>query len=127
MAHFARLDHNNNVVHVHVVDNENLLDENGVEQESVGIAYLQGVHGVNHNWKQCSYNGTIRKHYPGVGWKYDDANDVFIAPQPFQSWTLDSNFNWQCPVATPSFDVDTQFVRWNEENQQWDILSIPTE
>jgi hypothetical protein len=127
MAHFARLDNNNNVVHIHVVDNENLLDENGVEQESVGIAYLQQVHGVSHNWKQCSYNGRIRKSYPGVGWKYDDVNDIFIAPQPFSSWTLDANFDWQAPIAIPSFNVDTEYVSWNEENQAWDILNIPTE
>ena len=127
MAHFARLDNNNNVVHIHVVDNENLLDENGVEQESVGIAYLQQVHGVNHNWKQCSYNGSFRGRYPGVGYTYDEANNVFLAPKPYPSWVLDSNFDWQAPVAVPSFDIDTQYASWNEDNQTWDIITVEAE
>ena len=122
MAHFARLDSNNNVVHIHVVDNENLLDENGVEQEAIGINYLASVHGGLHNWVQCSYNGSFRARYPGIGYTYDTVNNVFLTPKQYPSWVLDSNYDWQAPVAIPSYDTDTQYAFWNEDNQVWDIL-----
>lgn len=126
MAHFAKLNENNSVVFVHVVDNVNLLDENGQEQEAIGKDYLKSIHG-EHVWIQTSYNGKFRKQYAGLGYTYDSVNDAFIAPKPFPSWNLDSNLDWQSPVAIPSYDVDTELVKWNEENQQWDILSRPTE
>ena len=80
MAHFAWLDANNTVTQVSVVDNVNLLDENGEESEAVGIAYLTSVHGAGKVWKQCSYNATFRAAYPGIGWSYDANLDEFIAP-----------------------------------------------
>ena len=126
MAHFARLNENNSVVFVHVVDNINCLDSYGVEQEAIGVEYLKSLHGEG-VWKQTSYNGNFRKQYCGVGYTYDSVNDVFIVPQPFLSWTLDSNFDWQAPVVRPSYDIAIQYALWNENNQVWDILDRPAE
>ena len=90
MAHFAWLDDNNIVYRVSVVDNHNLLDENGNESEAVGIAYLTSVHGAGKIWKQTSYNGNFRGQYAGVGMIYDAVNDVFVAPVT-ESETPDGN------------------------------------
>ena len=68
MAHFAWLDDNNTVYQVSVVDNVNLLDENGDESEAVGIAYLTSVHGAGKTWKQTSYNTRYVYEY-----EYDDS------------------------------------------------------
>lgn len=91
MAHFARLDDNNIVINVHVVDNVNLL-KNGIEDEATGIAYLRQVHGNNTNWVQTSYNNNFRKRYAGIGYSYDKTRDAFILPMPViegKTFTLD--------------------------------------
>ena len=80
MAHFAWIDNNNIVYQVSVVDNVNLLDENGNESEAVGIAYLTQVHGEGIVWKQTSYNGNFRGKYAGIGDIYDAEADEFVAP-----------------------------------------------
>jgi hypothetical protein len=123
MAHFAQLDENNNVVGMNVIDNWNMLDSEGNEQEALGIAYLTSLWGER-IWKQCSYNNGIRKQYPGLGYSYDPTNDIFIAPQPYPSWNLDSNFDWQAPVAAPSFDLNTQYLNWNEETLLWEVIDL---
>jgi hypothetical protein len=121
MAHFAKIE-NNIVVDVHVVDNYNLLDENGIEQEQIGIDYLKSLWG-DQRFLQCSYNGSIRKRYPGIGYSYDEVNDVYIAPRPFASWTLNENFDWEAPVAQPVTELP-YIALWNEENVKWDIVDI---
>ena len=80
MAHFAWVNNNNTVYQVSVVDNANLLDENGNESEAVGIAYLTQVHGEGFVWKQTSYNGNFRGTYAGVGYIYDAVTDTFTPP-----------------------------------------------
>jgi hypothetical protein len=59
----------------------------------------------------------IRKQYAGIGYTYDPVNDVFIAPQPYGSWTLDENFDWQPPTPMP-VEEGKEYV-WFEPNQQW--------
>ena len=113
MAHFAKLDENNIVVAVVVVNNET-LDPNNEEQ--TGVAFLNSLYSANDNWKQTSYNGNFRKLYAGIGYFYDEVNDVFLPPQPFLSWTLDENFNWQAPVSYP---LDNKFYIWNEQELNW--------
>ena len=81
MAHFAWVNNNNTVYQVSVVDNANLLDENGNESEAVGIAYLTQVHGEGKVWKQTSYNNNFRNKYANIGDIYDAVNDVFVAPE----------------------------------------------
>lgn len=79
MAHFAELDKNNIVLRVTVVSNADLLDENGVEQEALGIAVCEQQLGGR--WVQTSYNGNFRGQYAGIGMRYDETLDVFISPE----------------------------------------------
>jgi hypothetical protein len=82
MAHFARVVENV-VVDLHVVANAVITDDNGVEQENLGQQFLSGLYGFPADqFLQCSYNGSMRGVYPGVGWGYDLNNDVFVAPPP---------------------------------------------
>jgi len=78
MAHFAQLDENNIVTQVIVVNNSELLDENGNESEAKGIAFCQSLFGGN--WKQTSYNANFRKNYAGIGFSYDPVADEFNPP-----------------------------------------------
>jgi hypothetical protein len=80
MAHFAELDPNNVVLRVLVVSNEDITDENGQEQEQLGIAFLQGLFGADTRWIQTSYNATIRGVYAGIGYVYDAEADQFVPP-----------------------------------------------
>ena len=58
----------------------------------------------------------------GIGWTYDSTDNVFIAPQPYPSWTLDSNYDWQPPVPQPPAPP---YTYWNEETQTWQIFVQP--
>ncbi len=78
MAHFAQLDSNNKVINVIVIDNDKTHDQNGLEQESLGVAYCKSLFGSDTNWVQTSYNGNIRGCYAGVGMTYDAIKDEFI-------------------------------------------------
>jgi hypothetical protein len=80
MAHFAELDENNVVLGVIVVDNHNILDENGNESEAAGIRYIQNILGTGSKWVQTSYNAKFRKYYAGIGYTYDYTLDEFIPP-----------------------------------------------
>lgn len=126
MAHFAKLDSNNIVTKVVVVNNDVLL-ENGAESEQKGIDFLTELFGEG-TWKQTSYNGTIRKNYAGIGDTYDSARDAFIKPQPYSSWTLnETTCIWEAPSSYPT---DGNIYRWNETDQQWDldrVYETPTE
>lgn len=80
MAHFAKIE-NGLVEQVIVVNNEVLLDKNGVEQESIGVAFCQSLYGENTQWVQTSYNNSFRGRYAGIGYTYNKKTDEFIAPQ----------------------------------------------
>jgi len=126
MAHFAELDSNNVVLRVVVINNNDIID-NGVESEAKGIALCQHLFGVNTKWVQTSYNANKRKHYAGIGHTYDPVNDWFHEPQPYPSWTLDSNAVWQPPVAMPS-DAGTgtppKEYKWDEPTKTW-VVVVP--
>jgi hypothetical protein len=114
MAHFAELDESNIVKQVIVVHNNELLVDN-IESEAKGIQFCQSLFGGD--WVQTSYNGTIRKHFAGIGYLYDPIRDAFIAPKPFESWSLNENTcNWEAPLPYPSDDKKYQ---WDEENLLW--------
>ena len=119
MAHFAKLDLNNIVTQVLVVNNDVILNADNTESEYKGKVFLNGLFG-NATWVQTSYNGNTRKQFAAVGYKYDSTNDVFILPSPFASWTLNSNFDWEAPV---SFPTDGNPYEWNEETQTWDLIT----
>ena len=82
MAHFCKLDENNVVTEVIVIDNNELLDENNVEQESLGIDFIKNTLNITGTWKQTSYNGNFRVNFAGIGDTYDEENDVFIKFKP---------------------------------------------
>ena len=105
MAHFAEIDNDGIVLRVLVVGND---------EEARGAEFLANDLGLGGTWVQCSYNGTIRKQYPGPGYLYDAIADVFIAPQPFPSWKLDKNHDWQPPVPKPA-----GVCLWDEDAQKW--------
>jgi len=121
MAHFAKLDENNVVLEVHVVHNNELLDDNGQESEAKGIEFLVNWSGGYTNWKQTSYNGNIRKNYAGIGYIYDAVRDAFIPPQPFNSWLLDeTSCQWNPPIAYPQ---DGQIYVWDEAITSWVVAN----
>jgi hypothetical protein len=116
MAHFAKLDADNKVIHVCVVDNEVLVDTDGSESEQKGIEYLTEIFGYS-KWKQTSYNGNFRKNYAGLDFKFDERLNAFIPPQPYPSWTLDENIcQWFAPVAYPT---DGAAYVWDESIVNW--------
>jgi len=105
MAHFAEIDENNVVLRVLVVGND---------EEARGAEFLANDLGLGGTWLQCSYNGRIRKQYPSPGYTYNPAADVFVAPRPFPSWTLDGSHDWQPPVPKPE-----GICQWDENGQVW--------
>jgi len=120
MAHFAELDANNVVLRVIVVSNSDTADASGVEKEHIGAAFCERLLGGT--WKQTSYNGNIRKRYAGIGYTYDTGRDAFITPQPYPSWALDDNADWQAPVPMPT---DGKMYSWNEETLSWVETTFP--
>ena len=116
MAHFATLNESNIVTRVEVINNDVILDGDGVEQEQLGIDFLTSLYGAG-NYKQTSYNRNIRKNYAGVGYTYDAEKDKFIKSKPFASWSLDENDDWKAPITYPDDDKD---YYWNEDNYQAD-------
>lgn len=108
MAHYAYLDNKNIVVAVTVGKDETELID-GLDTETYYAL------GTPYTVKRTSYNHNIRKQYAGIGYTYDAVNDVFIAPQPFASWSLDENFDWQPPTPRP----EGIGWYWNEEELTW--------
>jgi len=114
MAHFAQTE-NNIVTQVIVVNNQDIVDENGQESEQKGIDFCSNLLGGT--WKQTSYNGSIRKNYAGIGYTYDETLDAFIEPKPYASWILDeTTCQWKSPVDYPT---DDKRYTWNEETLTW--------
>ena len=107
MAHFAEIGSDGIVKQVLVVPDQ---------QEHRGQDYLANDLGLGGTWIQTSYNHRIRKQYAGIGYKYDAEADVFIAPRPYTSWSLDENFDWQPPVPRPADDL---IYTWNEREKEW--------
>ena len=121
MAHFAKLDKDNVVIDVIVVNNIEMLAADGSESEVMGIAFLIRWSGGYSNWKQTSYNGKIRKNFAGVGYTYDPIRDAFIPPQPFPSWTLnEQTCLWEAPISMPT---DGQRYQWDEPTTSWVLIN----
>ena len=79
MAHFAEIEGGGRVLQVQVINNDDI--DGGVfpESEPLGQAYQASL-GIAGTWLQCSYSGSFRGAYPGIGWTYDAELDEFIAP-----------------------------------------------
>ena len=138
MAHFAKISDTSQVLGVHVVNNSDILNADGVEDESVGQQYLQKhSNWPAEMWIQTSYNtnsnthtlgGTpFRGNYAGIGFEWDPANNIFWHPKPHASWVKDtSDAEWHSPIGDAPDDLTdeekeagTHYV-WNEVGQSWD-------
>jgi len=146
MAHFAQLDSNNVVTQVIVVSNDDTSDSNGVEVESIGVAFCQKLLGAETNWKQTSYNSSMRGNYAGIGYTYMSnvatlgvgSTDIFIGQQPYASWTIGvGTATWyppstpgDAPALTEDEEAANKYYVWNESNYQADpstawVLTTP--
>ena len=146
MAHFAQLDGDNIVTQVIVVSNDDTSDSGGVETESIGVAFCQKLLGASTNWKQTSYNSTIRGNYAGIGYTYMSnvatlgvgSTDIFISPKPYASWTVGvGTATWyppanpgDAPALTDAEVAANKYYVWNESNYQADpatawVLTTP--
>ena len=120
MAYFAKLGTGNIIETVISINNAVITDSNGIEQEQLGVDFINKLYNTRDVWKQTSYNKTFRKNYAGIGYQYDQTRDAFIAPKPFNSWILNENTCiWEAPVTKPQ---DDNIYRWNEQNQSWDLI-----
>jgi hypothetical protein len=142
MAHFAKLGANGKVISVLTLDNKDMLNADGVEDETVGQQYLE----LHNNWPaqmwiQTSYNtqgnqhklgGTpFRGNYAGIGFEWDEDNQIFWGKKPHASWVKDiATASWKSPIGDPPAITEEQrtnmqFYVWNEEGQSWDLTDPP--
>ena len=112
MSHFAEIDKDNKVIRVLVGDNN---DPNGDE----GYQWL--IDNLGGTWIKTSYNNNIRGVYAGIGFYYNEEEDIFIVPQPYPSWTRNGSF-WEAPTLYPT---DGKEYQWVEADLNWQV--IPTE
>ena len=140
MAHFAKISETNEVLQVLTLDNKDMLNENGIETESVGQQYLE-----QHNnwpaqmWIQTSYNTACGKHnsgndskalrgnYAGIGYTWDEDNNIFYGKKPYASWVLNTtDAQWHSPIGDAPDDLTDEEkaagtdYEWNEVGQSWD-------
>ena len=113
------------VIGVEVINNDVITDGDGVQQEQLGIDFLNSTYDNKGWYKQTSYNSTFRKNYPSIGWFYDAGKDAFYAPQPYPSWTLnESTCIWEPPVVLPTTifnenGMPTKEYIWDEATTNW--------
>ena len=138
MAHFAKLGSNSKVIAVLTCGNKDMLNGNGVEDETVGQQYLE-----RHNnwpaqmWIQTSYNtsagthklgGTpFRGNYAGIGYIWDEDNNIFYPKKPYASWVLNTTTaTWHSPIGDAPDDLTAEEIAagtyyvWNEGTGAWD-------
>jgi len=132
MAHFAELDMSNTVIRVLTACNYDIAN-NGGELSLNAAKHFETIcpltpMGVK--YVQTSYNNNFRKKFAGIGMKFNENLNMFITPQPYASWTLDSNGDWNAPVAKPitftkfyaneELDIRDKYD-WNESILNWVI------
>ena len=125
MAHYAELDINKKVIRVLTACNQDIATHGGELSEEAanyfGTYTPFSENGVK--WVQTSYNSNFRKQYAGIGYTFDSTKNKFISIQPFASWSLDANDDWQAPVAYPTVttygDNVKYFISWDESNLRW--------
>ena len=146
MAHFAKLGANGKVIQVLTLDNKDMLNADGIEDEAVGQQYLE-----RHNnwpaqlWIQTSYNTSGNKHnsgddskafrgnYAGIGYSWDEDTNIFWPKKPYASWVKDTaTASWKSPIGdAPALTAEQEEQNeadthrwdysWNEDNQSWDL------
>jgi len=123
MAYFAKLGTGNIIETIISINNSVITDSNGVEQEKLGVDFINKLYNTRDVWKQTSYNRTFRKNYAGIGYQYDQQRDAFIPPKPFNSWILNEDTcNWESPIPMPTTELeDNQYYSWNESIKNWEV------
>ena len=117
MSHFAKLDANNIVISVDVVDNNVVDNLPFPDSEPLGVAFLQEIYGSDTVWKQTSYSNSFRVRYAGIGFTYDAILDAFIPEKPYPSWILNTTtYNWNAPAPYPN---DGKWYYWDEPTLAW--------
>ena len=145
MAHFAKISENNEVLGIHAVDNKDILNADGVEEEAVGQQYLEKhSNWPAQMWIQTSYNTyggkhydnktgelsdeskALRGNYAGIGYTWDKDNNIFYGKKPYASWVLNTTTaSWHSPIGdAPALTAEeiaanTHYV-WNEGSGAWD-------
>jgi hypothetical protein len=131
MAHFAEID-TSNVTQVPLFGGGTTSANQVLRvlvvpdaQEGRGQAYLADDCSLGGNWVQCSYNATICKRFPGMGYLWLPEVSVFAKPKPAAnpSWVLDGNYEWTPPVAKPD---DGRYYRWDEASVSWVVFTPPS-
>jgi hypothetical protein len=121
MAHYAELNSNNEVINIIYMDNEIITDENGEENEELGIIHLHEHHGSDRKWVRTSYNRNFRGNYASFGDTYREDIDAFIKPQPYPSWTLNlETAQWEPPIPDPSDEIN--WYDWDEDAGNWILI-----
>jgi len=146
MAHFAKINNDKKVIAVLTLNNSDMLNADGVEEELIGQQYLE-----KHNnwpaqmWIQTSYNtsggqhkngGTpFRGNYAGIGYTWDEDNQIFWTEKPFASWVKHiPTASWKSPIGDAPALTEEQtsqntanthrwVYNWNEANQSWDLVN----
>ena len=149
MAHFAKLGANSKVIQVLTLDNKDMLNADGVEDEAVGQQYLE-----QHNnwpaqmWIQTSYNTSNNTHnsgdnskafrgnYAGIGYTWDEDNNIFWPKKPYASWVKNTTTaSWDSPIGdAPALTAEQEsqntadthgwYYAWNEANTTWDLTDL---
>ena len=138
MAHFAKLGANGKVIAVLTLNNSDMLNADGVEDESVGQQYLE----IHNNWPaqmwvQTSYNTQVGQHklggtpfrgnYAGIGYTWDEDDQIFWPKKPYASWVKNTTeARWQSPIGDAPALTEEEIAAhkgyvWNEANQSWDL------
>lgn len=120
MAYFAQIDDNGTVLQVISISNADAPDPAPTNSEPLGQAFIADVLGLPGTWVQTSWSGSMRKQYAPIGGRYIANADVFITPQPFPSWTLDGNHDWQAPTPMPA---EGGPYYWDEATLSWVLMS----
>ena len=144
MAHYAKLGANNKVIAVHVVADKDCKNADGIEDEEVGRQFLENIHNWP-LWKKTSYNTIGNKHnsgddskafrgnYAGIGYEWDEDNNIFWPKKPYASWVKDTaTASWKSPIGdAPELTAEQKAQReagthewhyaWNESGQSWDL------
>jgi hypothetical protein len=136
MAHFAELDENNIVIKVQRACNID-IQNNGGELSEQAAQHFSTITPLSQNgvkYVQTSINNNFRKNFATIGDYYDPIKNKFIGPQPYSSWILDSNDDWQAPIARPVTYLDNildsdnntcpDLYDWNEESKTWQKRTV---
>lgn len=116
MAYFVTLNNENIVSDVQVISDDVLIGIDGKENDQNGVDFLNQLHGFHPRRIRTYKDGSKRNIFASAGYSYDIANDIFIPPKPYPSWTLNSDNEWSAPKPFPTGDGP---YKWDEENQQW--------